>query len=275
MRRQETLIALLALMASASGARAVAEAPGLAADKRPAALRGVGVDQHLGESLPLELRFRDESGKVVRLGDYFGTKPVLLSLNYYHCPMLCPLLLEGLVRSLRPLSWNAGDEFRILTVSIDPRETPAVAAEKKRKMLEQYSRPRAAEGWQFLTGDRESIERLAEAVGFHYGYDAASDQFAHAAALMVLTPDGRLSRYLYGVDPMPRDVRLALVEASGNKIGTLADQLLLFCYHYDPATGTYGAATMLALRLAAIMTVLGLGAFVFSQWRRETLKPQT
>ena len=240
---------------------------------RPAALQGVGIDQRLDQPLPLDLSFRDETGRVVRLGDFFGAKPVVLTLAYYHCPMLCPLALESLVRSLRPLSLSAGNEFEIVTVSIDARETPAQAAEKKQKMLTQYGRKEAAGGWHFLVGDTDAVRRLAEAVGFHYQYDAASDQFAHATGLVMLTPQGRISRYLYGLDYAPRDVKLALVEASQNKIGTLTDQLLLFCYHYDPATGKYGPAAMTAVRVAGALTVLILGCFIGLQLRQEERGP--
>jgi protein SCO1/2 len=235
----------------------------------PAALRDVGIEQKLDQTVPLDLTFRDEADNAVRLGDFFGGKPVLLSLAYYHCPMLCPLALEGLVRGLRPLAWNVGNEFQIVTVSIDARETSAHAAEKKRSLVSDYGRPGAAIGWHVLVGDADTVRRLADAVGFHYRYDAATDQFAHAAGLFVLTPQGRISRVLYGIDYAPRDLRLALVEASQRKIGTLADQLLLFCYHYDPATGKYGPAAMAAVRIGAALTLAGLVAFVVFQLRHE------
>ena len=235
----------------------------------PPALRDIVVDQKLDRPLPLDLTFRDESGKTVRLGDYFGDRPVLLTLAYYHCPMLCPMVLDGQVRSLRPLAWDLGEEFRAVTVSIDPRETPEQAAAMKKKLVTQYGRDGAADGWSFLVGDDQAIRSLAEAIGFRYRYDEANDQYAHAAALMVVTPEGRLSRYLYGIDFRPRDVRLALVEASDGKIGTLTDQLLLFCFHYDPATGQYGAAAMTSLRVAGVLTLAGILGFVTTQIRRE------
>jgi protein SCO1/2 len=235
----------------------------------PPALRDVGIEQKLDRAVPLDLTFRDESDNAVRLGDFFGQKPVLLSLAYYHCPMLCPLALDGLVRGLRPLTWNVGNEFQIVTVSIDARETSAHAAAKKRTLVSDYRRPGAAEGWHVLVGDTDAVHQLADAIGFHYRYDAASDQFAHAAGLFVLTPEGRISRVLYGIDYAPRDLRLALVEASQGKIGTLADQLLLFCYHYDPATGKYGPAAMAAVRIGAALTLAGLVAFVAFQLRHE------
>jgi len=230
----------------------------------PKPLEGVGVEQKLDQPLPLDLAFRDETGKAVKLGDYFGDKPVLLTLAYYHCPMLCPMVLEGLSRSLRPLSLRLGSDFRAVTVGIDPKETSQQAAAMKRKL-------EAGDDWHFLVGDEAAIRRLAETVGFHYTIDSANDQFAHAAVLLVATPDGRMSRYLYGIDFTPRDVRLALVEASQGKIGTLADQLLLFCFHYDPATGRYGTAAMTSLRVAGILTVAGLVGFIATQLRRERL----
>jgi protein SCO1 len=235
----------------------------------PPALRDVGIEQKLDHVVPLDLSFRDESDNAVRLADFFGQKPVLLSLAYYHCPMLCPMALEGLVRSLRPLAWNVGDEFQIVTVSIDARETSAQAAEKKRTLVSDYGRAGAAQGWHFLVGDDETVRRLADAVGFRYRYEAANDQFAHATGLFVLTPQGRISRVLYGIDYAPRDLRLALVEASEQKIGTLADQLLLFCYHYDPATGKYGPAAMAAVRIGGALTLVGLVTFVALQLRHE------
>jgi protein SCO1/2 len=235
----------------------------------PLELRDVGIDQKLDQSLPLDLTFRDENGETIRLGSLFGSKPVVLQFAYFHCPMLCPMALEGLVRSLRPLAWNAGEEFQIVTVSIDARETPALAAAAKRKVVDDYGRNRGAESWRFLVGEPDSVVRLTQAAGFRYRYDAAKDQFAHGAGLFIVTPKGRISRVLYGVDYMPRDLRLALVEASENKIGTLADQILLFCYHYDPATGKYGAAAMTAVRVGGLLTLFALAAFVVVELRQE------
>jgi len=236
---------------------------------RPVALREVGFDQKLDQPLPLDLELRDESGNAVRLGQYFGDKPVLLSFAYYSCPMLCPMTLDGVVRSLRPLSWTIGSEFRIVTVSFDARDTPVSAAEKKQKLVAGYGRPGAEAGWSFLTGDEAAIRRLTEAVGFRFRYDAATGQFAHASGIVVVTPEGKISRYLYGIDFAPRDVRLSLVEASENKIGSLTDQLLLFCFHYDPATGKYGPAAMMAVRIGGLLTLAGLVAFVVIQVRHE------
>jgi protein SCO1/2 len=239
---------------------------------RPAALRDIGIDAKLDRPVPLDIALRDETGRAVRLADFFGRKPVLLSFAYYRCSMLCPMVLEGLVRSLRPLSWDVGKEFDMLTVSIDPRETPELAAAKKRQMVADYGRSEAAAGWHFLVGDEDAVRRLTDAVGFRYTYDAAHDQFGHAAVLTVLTPQGKISRYLYGIDYAPRDVRLALLEASEERIGTLADQLLLFCYHYDPVTGKYGMAAMTSLRVAGLITVVALATLVVGQLRRENSK---
>jgi len=254
---------LLSALALASVASADSTVP-------PPGLRDVGIEQRLDQALPLDLVLRDESDNPVKLGDFFGQKPVLLSFVYYHCPMLCPMALEGLVRSLRPLSWNVGEEFDIVTVSIDEHETAAQAADKKRKIVASYGRDRAAAGWHFLVGEGDAGRRLAEAVGFRFRYDDATNQFAHATGLFVITPLGRISRVLFGIDYAPRDVRLALVEASQQKIGTLADQLLLFCYHYDPATGKYGPAAMAGVRIGAVLTLVSLAAFIVAQLRHES-----
>jgi len=236
---------------------------------KPAALQGVGIDQHLNEKVPLDLTFRDDAGQTVKLGDYFGKKPVILALVYYECPMLCTLTLNGLVGALKSLTFDAGNQFNVVVVSFNPNETPQLAAEKKKNYLERYGRPATAQGWHFLTGDEASIHRLAEAVGFHYRYLPEQKQYAHATGITLLTPQGNISRYFFGVDFSPRDIRLGLVEASNNKIGTPVDQVLLYCYHYDPATGTYAAAAMNMVRLGGAVTVLVLGAFMVIFWRRE------
>ena len=232
------------------------------APDEPPLLRQVSLEQRLHERLPLELTFRDETGTPVRLGDYFGSTPVLLTLAYYNCPNLCPLVLSGLVSALRAVSFTAGEEFTVLTVSIDPRDTPARAAATKTQYLQRYGRSQAAAGWHFLTGEPEAIQQLADAVGFRYTYDAANDQFAHASGLMLLTPQGVLSRYFYGVEYAPRDLRLGLVEAADNRIGSPIDQLLLYCYHYDPQTGKYTVLIMNVIRLAGLTTAGTLGVFV-------------
>jgi protein SCO1 len=235
----------------------------------PGVLAEVRFDQRLDAQVPLDLVFRDETGTPVPLGAYFGQKPVILTLNYYDCPMLCPLALEGLVRSLRPLSFSIGDQFEVLTVSFDPRETPELAAAAKVKYTQDYARPGAASGWHFLTGTEESIQRLTEAVGFRAVYDADKQQYAHAAGIVVLTPQGRVARYLYGVELPTRDLRLVLVEAAAGEIGSPVDRLLLFCYRYDPATGQYSLLVMKTLRLAGLATLLSLGGFMAVMFRRE------
>ena len=221
-------------------------------------LENVGIDQRLGEQLPLDLTFRDESGASVRLGDYFGRKPVVLSLVYYSCPMLCNQVLNGLTSALGTVSFDIGKEFEVVTVSFDPRETPEMARKKKATYIDWYKRSGAAEGWHFLTGDKASIDKLTEAVGFHYKFDPATNQFVHASGIMLATPEGKLARYFYGIEYAPKDLRLGLIEASEKKIGNPVDRLLLYCYHYDPASGKYGAVAMNILRLAAIATVAAL-----------------
>lgn len=229
------------------------------ANVRPPGLQNVGIEQHLDEQIPADLNFRDETGKPVRLGDYFGKKPVILNLVYYNCPMLCGEVLSGLEGALRVLKFDVGKEFDVLTVSFDPRETPDMATKKKAEFLKRYGRAGAAGGWHFLTGPQESIDALTKAAGFQYQYDPKTGQFAHATAIMILTPEGKIAQYYYGVDYAPKDLRLGLIQASQNKIGTLADQVLLYCYHYDPTTGKYGAIISRVLKLAGLATILGLG----------------
>lgn len=235
----------------------------------PGPLRQVGIDQRLNEQVPLGLVFRDEEGREVELGKYFGAKPVILSLVYYDCPMLCTQILTGLVGSLKALKFSVGDEFTVVTVSFDARETPELARAKKEGYLTRYGREGAAQGWHFLTGDQASIDALTQAVGFRYAWDEQTKQFAHASGIMVLTPEGKLSRYFYGVEYSPKDLRLGLVEASANKIGSPVDQLLLFCYHYDPATGKYGFVIMNAIRVLGVATFLGLALLIIILKRRE------
>jgi protein SCO1/2 len=232
----------------------------------PSALQEVKIEQKLDHQLPLDLVFRDESGQQVKLGQYFGKKPVLLALVYYECPMLCTQVLNGMVSSFRVLPFQVGDEFDVVTVSFDPRETNALAAAKKKvyvNYLPERMRSGAQNGWHFLTGDQTSIDKLTEAVGFHYRYDEATKQFAHASAIMLTTPQGKLSHYFYGVEYSARDLRLGLIESSANKIGSPVDQLLLYCFHYDPSTGKYGAAVMKVMRIAGVLTVLGIVAMLF------------
>jgi protein SCO1/2 len=232
-------------------------------------LREIGFDQRLGAALPLDAVFRDETGRAVRLGRYFGSRPVVLSLVYYDCPMLCTLSLNGLVSALDVLPFAPGREFELVTVSFAPAETPALAAAKKAAYLRRYQRAGAAEGWHFLTGEVEDIRRLTEAVGFRYAWDAETRQFAHAAGVVVATPEGRVSRYLYGIEYAPKDLRLALVESSAGRVGSVVDHALLFCYRYDPVRGRYGATVMGLVRGAGVVTLLGLGGFVLTMLRRE------
>ncbi len=229
------------------------------ANVRPPGLQNVGIEQHLDEQIPADLNFRDETGKPVRLGDYFGKKPMILNLVYYNCTMLCGEVLSGLESALRVLKFDVGKEFDVLTISFDPRETPDMATRKKAEFLKRYGRAGAAQGWHFLTGPQESIDALTKAAGFQYQYDPKTGQFAHATAIMVLTPEGKIAQYYYGVEYAPKDLRLGLIQASENKIGTLADQVLLYCYHYDPTTGRYGAIISRVLQLSGLATMLGLG----------------
>jgi protein SCO1/2 len=241
-----------------------------AEDARPTQLQGVGIDQRLNEQVPLDLPFRDETGKTIKLGDYFGKKPVILALVYYECPMLCTLTLNGLVRAMRALPFDAGNQYTVVTVSFNPRETYSLAAAKKLGYVKSYRRPGGAEGWHFLTGEESSIEKLTHAVGFHYNYDVESGQYAHATGLVVLTPQGKISRYFYGVEFSPRDLRLALDEASANKIGSPVDAILLFCCRYDPVTGKYGLVISRVMQLAGGVTVLVLGGFMaLMLWREK------
>ena len=236
----------------------------------PGALQGVGIEQKLDARIPLDLVFRDEAGRPAPLSTFFQSgKPVLLALVYYRCPMLCTQILNGLESALKPVSLNPGRDFEIVSVSFDPKDTPEIAGAKKQMYLKRYGRPGTSNGWHFLTGDEAPIKALTEAVGFHYKYDPATGQFAHASGVMIATPDGRLSKYFYGVEYAPRDLRLGLVEASLNKIGSPVDQILLFCYHYDPATGKYGAVAINLVRAAGAGFVLICGAFLAVIFRRE------
>jgi protein SCO1/2 len=228
----------------------------------PRALREVGIEQRLNEQLPLDAEFRDESGRTVRLGEYFTNRPAILVLAYYDCPMLCTQVLNGVVGSLKAVPFEAGKDFAVVVVSFDPRETPALAAAKKEEYMRRYNRAGAGAGWHFLTGDEANIKRLTEAVGFKYHYDEATKQFAHASGIMVATPQGKLSHYFYGIEYAPKDLRLSLVEASANRIGSPVDQLLLYCYHYDPTTGKYGLIIMNVARVAGALTVVGILALL-------------
>jgi protein SCO1 len=258
-----------AQMAAGPASAGLKRDPGVPSSQVPPALREIGFDQNLGQMVPLDAAFRDEAGRTVRLGDYFGKRPVALVFAYYDCPMLCTLVINGLSSALAVLSLNPGSDFEIVTVSFDPRDTPATASAKRAVYLERYKRPGAAEGWHFLTGDRASIDRLTKAAGFRYAWDADTKQFAHPTGVVVLTPEGRIERYLFGVEYGPRDLRMALVEASAGTVGNPVDALLLYCYHYDPMTGRYGLAIMRAMRIAGATTVLLIGGFVIVMVRNE------
>jgi protein SCO1 len=236
--------------------------PGMAASAIPAPLREIGFDQRIGRRLPLDTSVRREDGHVALLGEYFGTRPIVLVFAYYSCPMLCTQVVNGLASAVGVLSLEPGRDFDVVVISFDPRDTPAAAAAKKAAYLERYRQRGAAEGSHFLTADPASIDRLTKAAGFRYVWDARTNQFAHPTGVVVLTPDGRLARYLFGIDYGPRDLRLALVEASAGRVGTAVDSLLLYCYHYDPTTGRYGLVVMRALRIAGVATVLTLAALI-------------
>jgi protein SCO1/2 len=259
-------LVLLAVSASAQMNNGVMSPP---ANTRPPRLQNVGIEQRLNAQVPPDLAFLDETGKPVKLGDYFGKKPLILNLVYYNCTMLCGEALAGLASAMRLVKFDVGNEFDVVTVSFDPRETPEMAAAKKIDYVKRYGRPNAAAGWHFLTGKPDSIDALTKAVGFQYQYDPKSNQYAHATAIMVLTPQGRISRYFYGVDFPPKDLRMGLVEASQGKIGNAVDAVLLYCYHYDPQTGKYGAMVANILRLAAAATILLLGGLIFILWRLD------
>jgi protein SCO1/2 len=243
--------------------------PGKAALEQVPILRDVGVDQKLDARVPLDVLLQDESGQDVRLGRYFGARPVVLAFVYYECPMLCTQILNGTIGSIEALTFTAGKEFELVVVSFDPGETPAIARDRKATYLRRYGRPEGATGIHFLTGRESSIAALTSAVGFRYAYDAATDQYAHPAALIVATADGRLSRYLFGIEFAPRDLKFALMEASGGRIGSVADQVALFCYHYDPETGKYGLVIMTFVRAAGALTVVLIVAFIVTSVRRE------
>lgn len=239
------------------------------ANTLPSGLRDVGIDQKLDNQIPLDLPFRDESGAAVRLRGYFGRKPVILALVYYDCPMLCTIVLNGLLHSLKELKPNVGQQFEVVTVSFDPNETPALAAAKKAIYIGLYGRPGAAAGWHFLTGEESSIHQLTQAVGFRYNYDPQTKQYAHATGIMVVTPQGRLARYFYGITYPSGNLRLGLVEASQGTIGSPVDELLLYCSQYDPGTGKYSVIISHVLKLGALLTILSLASLVLAMSRGE------
>ena len=262
------------MLAAAAPLRAQGLAPDDAGDPaqaKPGLLSKVGIDQHLNQQIPLDLPFTDETGREVRLGEFFGKRPVVLALVYYECPMLCTQVLNGMVSALGVLTFDVGREFDVIAVSINPKETPGLAAQKKQAYLERYQRPQTAAGWHFLTGKEENIKRLAAAVGFRYAFDEKIQQYAHGAGIEVVTPRGVLSKYFYGIEFSPRDLKFGVMEASEERIGTAIDNALLLCYHYDPATGTYGAAALEAVRIGGVATLLAIGSFLFVSLRKERM----
>jgi protein SCO1 len=270
--RLQVVILILGMAASswAQGMGPSIESP--PANVRPPGLKNVGIEQHLNEQIPADLAFRDESGKTVRLGDYFGKRPLILNLVYYKCPMLCSEVLSGLTSALKPMKFDVGKDFDVLTISFDPRETPQDASESKAKWLQRYGHPGAEKGWHFLTGPQGSITALTKVAGFGYDYNEQSGQFAHATAILVLTPEGKIAQYYYGVEFSPKDLRLAMVQASNDKIGSLTDQILLYCYHYDPNAGRYSVLILRVLRLAGVATMVLLFGFMFVMFRHDAVK---
>ena len=264
-------VALAGLLAGAPAALAQygSPPPPRAEQGLPKVLERVGFDQRIGEQLPLDVVMRDESGRTVRLGEYFTDLPVLLVPAYYECPMLCTLVLNGVTSALKALPFSVGKEFRVVVFSFDPRDTPEKAAGKKRSYVGEYRRAGADADWHFLTGDEAQIRRLTEAIGFRYTWEEASQQYAHATGIVIATPHGRMAQYFYGVEFSPRDLRLALIESSKERIGTVVDQLLLFCFHYDPATGTYSKLALDAVRVGGVLTLAGLATFVLVMLRRD------
>ncbi len=265
------VVLVIPALASAQGwiGRAAKPEGERAATERPGLLSEIRIDQKLDEQVPLDLPFVDEQGRSVTLDRYVGQRPVILALVYYECPMLCTQVLNGLVSALDVLTFDAGREFDVVAVSFDPGELPGLARDKKQAYMERYKRPGTESGWHFLTGTQEAIARLTDAVGFRYAYDEKTDQYAHAATIIVLTPQGRVSRYFYGIEFAPRDLRLGLVEASENRIGNAIDQALLLCYHYDPSEGKYGVAILNVIRLIGILTMAALVAFILVALRRD------
>ncbi len=255
-------------MVSAVALAAVSYAqPGL-----PAAFQKVGIDQKLNAQMPLETILMDENGGKIRLGQYFTDKPVVLALVYYQCPMLCNMVLNGAISAMEGMSLEPGKDYELVVVSFDDRETPPLAKAKKQNYVRKYleaNRPDPSNGMHFLTGNAVAVRKVAEAVGFHYAWDSMTNQFAHASGIMVLTPQGKVSKYFYGIKYEPRDLRLGLVDASNQKIGSPVDKILLYCYHYDPATGKYGVVVMNIMRIGAAATVFTLGLFMMVWIKRE------
>jgi len=265
----------LLLGASAASAQAVPSGIGPAAANMPSVLENVGFQPQLNAQLPLDLAFRDEAGRNVQLREYFTQKPVLLALVYYGCPMLCNQTEQGVVGALRMLSFRPGRDYEVVFVSFDPRESPDMAAQKKESAMTHFRRPETAGGWHFLTGRKESIDALTKGADFRYSFDQKSNLFAHASGIMLLTPDGRISRYFYGVEYPARDIRLGLVDASAGKIGTPIDRALLFCYQYDPTSARYSAAILRIIRFGGVLTILALVAGILLFRRRDIAVART
>ena len=270
-QRLKPALLALALLVPAGASAQYGEAPkrSESVNEKPGLLGKIGIDQKIGQQLPLDLTFRDENGADVKLGQFFGSRPVVLALAYYECPMLCTQVLNGMTGALKTLSFDAGTDFDVVVVSIDPQDNFRLAADKKATYVAHYGRPATAAGWHFLTGTEASIKPLTEAIGFRYAYDANIKQYAHGAAIYVATPKGVIARYLLGIDFAPRDLRLALVEASNNQLGSVTDKVLLLCYHYDPSVGKYGVAILNAVRVGFVATVTGFLAFLFVSLRGE------
>ena len=269
------LLAFVAALALAAGTRTYAQNPGNLVEPgdptsaRPGILSRIAIDQRIGHQLPSDIPFVDENGRDVTLGDYFGKRPVVLALVYYECPMLCTQVLNGLVSALGVLNFEAGREFDVVAVSFNPKEGPGLASQKRAAYLERYGRPQSAAGWHFLTGSQASIDRLTDAVGFRFEYYEKIGQFAHGAAIEVLTPKGAIARYFYGIEYSPRDLRLGLIEASDERIGSVVDDVLLFCYHYDPSSGKYGTSILRMVRAGGVLTVLAFAIFLTLSLRRD------
>jgi protein SCO1 len=243
--------------------------PGVPSSQMPGALQNVGFEQRLNETLPLDLMFRDEDNREVRLGEYFNRRPVVLAFVYYECPMLCSQVMNGVTSALTALDESAGSDYEVVAVSFDPRETPMMAAAKKKSYVDRYNRANAAHGFHFLTGSEASIKALTAAAGFNYAWDDQTQQFAHASGFVVATPAGKLSRYFFGIEYAPRDIKFALIESSAGRVGSLVDQVLLYCYHYDPKTGSYSFVAMKAVQLGGAFTLLALVGFVVVAIRRD------
>src|SRR5690242_3579697 len=272
MQTARYILGIFALLLAASCALEAQTVPGNvgpSAATLPSVLQNVGFEPPLNGQMPLDVHFRDETGRDVSLREFSGQKPMVLAFVYYSCPMLCDEIQRGVVGTLRMLSFNPGRDYEVVFISFDPQDTTAMAAEKKKAALDRFNRPATASGWHFLTGSEESIEAVTRAANFRFHYDAKAKLFAHASGVMILTPDGRISRYFYGVEYPGRDMRLGLVDASAGKIGSPIDHVLLFCYHYDPSTATYSASILKIIRLGGILTILCLVGGIWISRRRE------